>query len=770
MASNVRIQMEATISAVDETPETPPTNTTPVSDSHGESQSACMKCLVKLLVPVTEDEKEEESLASPSEDVLLPREQVNFDEVTMRYYLTPYLLFVENQERILNDKHEHMHKTDRKKLASDHLISAEVSTIIKELTQYLNEEGSMMFRGGELKRCGSVEEGTKVSSCDEFDFQYLISLNNYRATRKPLLRTKPRSSGETTKSFFSLAVAEINDADEAIQTELLPKDVHTQFKDEVGNGLSKQDLKYGHLLKKAGPAVKIVLWKKTRYGKPECFVKIDLTLGIRADVDKLFEKEELTPLASALPWNLTLKCHFVCAHNYWKISFVETEQELMRKICEEDVFKMTCYRAIKCVRDKVDIKDPYGDGILPSYPIKMTFMDIALKDCQDGVKWHMEDLGKHVIHVLKEVEGRGQGHRLKCPFLLGDDVMGEADRSYLESRRVLKKLKESEGVYVSQQSTLFPILIAFSLLSYYMFLWCYMYLEDGDTIPRSDNNIPVKPYLLACYVSGQSSVFTLACQLLVCILFFLKKRGNREIHPLYRIYYIIPFIELLYFIVGFILEMLFLGYGSWRYDPLLLPVDVPVFTVSSCKSHAFVLSILVQFFINSPLLFSGITISANAIFSIALEKNLRLFHTYLTFPGGGWRWRAPDGNRYEFLPEVCGREGFQGFTKARAYIVAILTPLAVFLTIVIPAYYTTVDSYTDFPRIHHACILQGVLLVILVLLLIQQIIGSRSWSNHWEVICESRINSCGNAAFCYFFPYIFCPNWEALKDDLRTKA
>ncbi|XP_064633369.1 uncharacterized protein LOC135491429 [Lineus longissimus] len=718
-------------------------------------------------VQSTEEQDGEHQQEDVDEDLTskppLPSEFIAFDEIVTRYYLTPYLLYLENDQRVLNDKAVNLRESDRQRLASDKLTSAEISSLIQDVVQYLNEEGDPLFKGGKLSMCGSVAEGTKVSSCDEFDYQYLITLDNYKAYRKPLLRTKPRAANQESMAFYKLTLPSAVDDGEGAhegEVELVPKEVHERFRQDVCKAIINLKLPYQHYLGKAGPAVKIALWEKNAVQQK--VIKIDLTVGIKADPSKLFTTEELTPLTRDLPWGLTFKSHFVCAHDYWKICYVETEQELMKRVCHDDMHKLTCYRAIKCLRDNVDIKDPYGDGILPSYPIKMTFLDIALEACKDNTEWDMYDLGKYTIKILREVEARGQGHRLTSPFVSGDDVMAEADRSYLESRRILKELKRIEAVYFDQQSLLLPFLLFFSFLSYlltvvYYFTNILRYSVDPDDV-------------MCCFLFP-NSVLIFAIQLELGITVLAMGKGLRTVHPLHRIYPHIVLMKGVFFSLCILLIFVFLFSGAIPGCTNVASLEGTLTNKLTCIDKGPFVSFLGALLVMIPLLPALIvatSISLNAIFSLANGKNLLLFDHFLTFPPFNWKWRAPDGELYEFLPEISGKEGLTGFSRLRALLVAVLSPLTTALTIATTCFLMFENDVSNFGWLLTACLVNILLVGVTVVLLSHQVFDSVDMKHYLGGVWLMRAKAVFRFPGWYFFPYQFCQDWKPLRDDLKT--
>ncbi|XP_064644576.1 uncharacterized protein LOC135498272 [Lineus longissimus] len=596
------------------------------------------------------------------------KETIEFDEVVARHYLSPYLLYQEQERRICTERGEASKMAHVKESYRKHgNISLGVEKIMKDVGNYLKTEGDDFFRGGELKMCGSVAEGTKVSSCDEFDYQYLITLDNYKAIRKPLLRTKPRSSKIETKAFYSIFQRDLQTPDGEVK--LSPCQVHDSFRSEVGKGLVKSDMTK-HMSKKivkAGPAVKIVLWSENY------FVKIDLTFGVKSEPLKLFKEEELTDLARSLPWDITLDCHFICAHDYWRVSFVDTEQQLMREISQRDLYKAACYRAIKCVRDQVDVKDQYGDGILPSYPIKITFMDIALQDSIKDDMWSMEDTSIHAINVLEEVVRRGQSHQLNDLFLKGDEVMSESDRSYLESRRILQELKNAEKAYFAKKHFLLPVLICTHFITTFVISWTLFGVVSFPpsgilSLWLSNIGLNIFPATVRFFSGLLSVVVTLT---LIVDNFGVNQHLTQ---PLYKCYSQFRHFHVVICLLNSFEGCLIILMIVERLLQVFLPLEGK--DLLDILDISFV--IMIMFSSVLPVLVTLASITFNAGRSIHLKKDLVLFDKLLSCT---WKWEDKSGIQREFIPQTCGSPGFTKVTKLRAYLVVLFAPLLAVLSL-----------------------------------------------------------------------------------------
>ncbi|XP_064631136.1 uncharacterized protein LOC135489631 [Lineus longissimus] len=344
-------------------------------------------------------------------------------------YLSQYLLYMDRKKRVRND--------DRCSVAE---------TVIKCIDMIKQGLQHTQFSEGEIVECGSFYENTKVGDPHEFDFQYIMPLNNYDAQVAQMSKIKAKQSNLESKTFFKLYETESGKHEE-----ILAKDQHDAFKssiDEILKDLFRTDKSI--MTKKAGPAVKFVLkipYENQRNGtKPQTHrnVKVDLTMAYNVSPkSSFFHEVKLRSYAQFLRDQDQLQCQFIPAHDFWKLSFTKNEKELMNKVSAVN-YKGVCYRAIKILRDAVDVQDTLGDGILASYPIKVTHMKETLHTYIQGTdanEWTKEKVGKNVIKIAKAVDYDGQNHKMHGIFVRDDNIMGESDKSYLESRRIVDELK-----------------------------------------------------------------------------------------------------------------------------------------------------------------------------------------------------------------------------------------------------------------------------------------------------------------------------------------
>ena len=215
--------------------------------------------------------------------------------------------------------------------------------MIDYLTSHQAED---IFRNGEFTPCGSVADKTKVGRYDEFDFQYLITLDGYRSVRQHHPRTRPgvgdSVTGSGKKCFYHLVETGSGD-------QLQADEIQQRFQAAIRQAISGMDIEY--TVKKAGPAVKLVVVHPLCSKHP---IRIDITLGIRADVSYVFRRGELTPLALELLEKTQLMCHFVAATDYWKICFLNTEHAIMKTICSDSIMR-SCFRIIKVISSFFEI-------------------------------------------------------------------------------------------------------------------------------------------------------------------------------------------------------------------------------------------------------------------------------------------------------------------------------------------------------------------------------------------------------------------------------
>jgi hypothetical protein len=249
-------------------------------------------------------------------------------------YLSQYLLYKDKKKRVQN--------TDR---------SAVVETVIRcigKIKQRLDMDPD--FKDGELVECGSFYENTKVGNPHEFDFQYIMPLKNYTAKVAQMSKLKAKQSNLESKSFFKLYKTDNGE-------EIVAKDKHDAFQSTVEGILKDIFRTDGPIMtRKAGPAVKFVLkipyedenqGKKQKKPRKPRYVKVDLTMAYRSSPKHTFFGEvELRSYAKFLRNQEQLQCHFIPAHDFWKLSFTKNERDLMKKVSAVN-YKGVCYRAIK---------------------------------------------------------------------------------------------------------------------------------------------------------------------------------------------------------------------------------------------------------------------------------------------------------------------------------------------------------------------------------------------------------------------------------------
>jgi hypothetical protein len=125
---------------------------------------------------------------------------------------------------------------------------------------------------------------------------------------------------------------------------------------------------------------------------------------------------------------------------------------------------------LQILRDFVDVPDTLGDGILSSYPLKVTHLKKTLTTFlrkTDDEKWTKDRIAENVIEMAREVGGDGERQLLKGIFLRNDNIMGESDRSYLEGKRILKKLKGISKSYSEHGKINTSIWIGLMILAFF---------------------------------------------------------------------------------------------------------------------------------------------------------------------------------------------------------------------------------------------------------------------------------------------------------------
>jgi hypothetical protein len=281
-----------------------------------------------------------EYTSPPNVSPLLEREykQLEKDHLTKvkfsqseEKYLTQYLLYMDKKKRVRRE--------DRCAVVDT------VGDCMGEIKQRLQEYPE--FANGELIECGSFFEDTKVGDPHEFDFIYLMPLENYTAKVAQMTKMKAKRSNLESKTFFRLYHA--GDGEEY---EIVAKEKHDTFRTTLEGILMEMfGLNEGIMTKKAGPAVKFVLvipnTGKTRKQDKNWHVKVDLTMAFSSSPKHpFFDQVELRSYAEFLRSQDQLQCHFIPAHDFWKLSFTTTEKELMARVGAVN-YKGVCYRAIK---------------------------------------------------------------------------------------------------------------------------------------------------------------------------------------------------------------------------------------------------------------------------------------------------------------------------------------------------------------------------------------------------------------------------------------
>jgi hypothetical protein len=294
----------------------------------------------------------EEQIVRPACTITIPKDVYPLNEEKFKRMESEHInkvRFVENEMKYLShyllyqDMKKHVHVND-----SDPAVRT-VKAVMEQMKDLLKNNNE--FSGGTIDECGSSHENTKVGDSNEFDYIYKVSIGSYTAIKAEIARTKPSKSHLNAKAYFNLYNGIVNE-DTPLEArehlKILAEDKHEAFKQAVAENL-RTIFKLGEdeniFVKKAGPAVKFVLLIPN--GLDTKKVNVDLTLAIDADPRDLFgDGSQIRSWAKYLMTHGLLKCHFVSAHDYWKLSFPTTEKCVM-KMTSSVSYKGTCYRAIK---------------------------------------------------------------------------------------------------------------------------------------------------------------------------------------------------------------------------------------------------------------------------------------------------------------------------------------------------------------------------------------------------------------------------------------
>jgi hypothetical protein len=285
---------------------------------------------------------------------------------------------------------------------------------------------------------------------------------------------------------------------------------------------------------------------------------------------------------------------------------------------------------LQILRDEADIKNRYGDGILPSYPIKVTFLHFANKE--RDIKWALEDVGLHIIRILREVEYRGAEHKLCSLFLEGDDEISEGDRSYLESRRVLKSLEVRAGFHSYALSLMNVIVV----LGFWVNLLVSL-LPKTVIMNVLYNDVPL---ILAI----MRMVYTLSLFVLLVLLFPMMKPlfGFDKKRHFFKLYPILPL---------FFLTMSLAFFIHWIF--IHLPPNVVGERVWAEATTFFIVFSWCSFFFY--LLF--ICLSLMKLSLKRPEREVVIFIAYAIPPLLLFKWKSPLGEEQEYIVTGPSTEG-----------------------------------------------------------------------------------------------------------------
>ncbi|XP_013418578.1 uncharacterized protein LOC106179482 [Lingula anatina] len=191
-------------------------------------------------------------------------------------------------------------------------------------------------------------------------------------------------------------------------------------------------------------------------------VKVDLTLALKVEVPLQYFDEgdnktkivELNELTARRRHDLTKQirhCFFVTAGDFWQCSFSYHQTYIIRETAEEN---QSGLRAIKSLRDDLSLSDPLDNTILSTYPLKVAYLNKTFNMDDEDVerqgketKWNAAEIDKHVVDMLQSIDEQGAERSMKDIFIKNNAVFHDADKSYLESRRLLRHLKTEKKLY-----------------------------------------------------------------------------------------------------------------------------------------------------------------------------------------------------------------------------------------------------------------------------------------------------------------------------------
>ena len=281
-----------------------------------------------------------------------------------------------------------------------------------------------------LVKSGSVYEGTKVCTPNEFDF--MIRINPL--ADKPSLRSCTKGDGYVKLVLDEDRWKDFKDEEGFFSPNLLSRHFKNLIIESIGS-ISKAEIPEGLAIERAskdesegrlwllysgilggetnspsviysethGPATTLDIHWQGEGSYKKLKVKVDLTPTLDYHISKLpVQLAEFPPEFQKQVQEILQKSGFhvvPAGFDVWRISFSVAEKEILATSPEG--FR-ACYKVLKVLRDDVSQKLGWSESLVPSYMLKTVLMSQLLaKDPSAGQAWEKDFRSQTIIEVLE---------------------------------------------------------------------------------------------------------------------------------------------------------------------------------------------------------------------------------------------------------------------------------------------------------------------------------------------------------------------------------
>lgn len=295
------------------------------------------------------------------------------------------------------------------------VIQDELNHILMESISDLSDK-YRLFKGAKIQEGGSMTDGTKIGSPDEFD--YLIEVPALQDQLVMMKENKPFFADDysmeiqSTKLFLKIQdLSFLEDIlcpewceDEENKTrkenQMIFKDGKSPWRDEIACMVSvaihrsleatlKKFPKWKHVARLKCPAGKTFL--QILKFNDEIFVSVDICLSIKIPYHS----------TSQVPLMLLFEFSSINTVNCSRRSDSEWENAALSRL-EVDSVEKQCYRILKYLfqtflESNLDINTFEYKAVIETYVLKTTFLKVL---CESQERWPANQLGKRVLEIL----------------------------------------------------------------------------------------------------------------------------------------------------------------------------------------------------------------------------------------------------------------------------------------------------------------------------------------------------------------------------------